>query len=263
MASAVTLPSLITKLTSILPTSLPKAASYIIPASTLTASGQPQLLGPLFTHITRGMTEKEALPISIQLRDILLKQWTLIGIPLVISAVPGLAKAEKEAGFEFPDVIDNKYLDPSSNLTASPSTPAEKIVSDPLSARGEKFMLTLYQSNLSKIFSTWGSHQSTFVWLEKQIIYGQFLSDHTILSPIEAELVILSTIIVGQPDLKGPSLWHIRGLLRMGVEKEDVKKVVAAVEEVFVWAKGGKESERRGWVDWVDEVNPEDQDSST
>lgn len=34
--------------------------------------------------------------VSKRLRDVLMKAWTLVGIPLVITAVASLAKAEKD-----------------------------------------------------------------------------------------------------------------------------------------------------------------------
>ena len=38
--------------------------------------------------------------VSKRLRDVLMKEWTLVGIPLVITAVASLAKAEEGCGFE-------------------------------------------------------------------------------------------------------------------------------------------------------------------
>lgn len=35
---------------------------------------------------------------SRRLKDVLMKEWTLVGIPLVISAVTALARAEKQVG---------------------------------------------------------------------------------------------------------------------------------------------------------------------
>ena len=38
--------------------------------------------------------------VSSRLRDVLMKEWTLVGIPLVITAVASLAKAEEGLGFD-------------------------------------------------------------------------------------------------------------------------------------------------------------------
>lgn len=237
MIKLASLPSLFSRLQTILPKSLPPTAPHILAASTLTACGHPQSVGPIFTCLTARLSQREAHTISLQMRDILLKQWTLIGIPLVISAVPSLAAAEIAAGYDFPSDLAPKYA----------------MQDGKEAVRGEKFMRSLYQGNLDRIFATWGSHKDTFVWLEKSPIYGLFLSDHEVLNELESELVILSSIMA--QDLKGASVWHLRGLMRLGVTREDVRKVVKAIEECA--AVGGKEG--TGWSQWVDEVDPDDQ----
>lgn len=90
-----------------------------------------------------------------------------------------------------------------------------------VSQRGTTFMQTLYAQNLTSLFSTWGSHREDFEYLEKNIIYGLYLSDHGVLSPIEAEVVILTAIMC--QGLKAPTIWHLRGLRRLGISAEDVE----------------------------------------
>ncbi|KAF7292811.1 Carboxypeptidase [Mycena indigotica] len=98
LMSAQNLPALLSRIRQLLPASLPPSAAYILPASTLTALGHPTLLGPLFTHVA-GDDPKT---VSLHLRDVLLKEWTLIGIPLVITALASLSTAEQSMGV-FPD----------------------------------------------------------------------------------------------------------------------------------------------------------------
>ncbi|KAJ7489549.1 hypothetical protein FB451DRAFT_692827 [Mycena latifolia] len=238
--AATALPALVTSLRRILPSTLPKSCSYILPASTLTALGHPTLVGPLFTHATAALPAAAARPVSLQLRDTLLKEWTLVGIPLVITAVASLAAAEKAAGHHFPNELSPRY---GGDGSLAPNAA--------LARRGEAFMKRLYKGNLEPIFSTWGSHEADFTWVEKSAIYGLFLSDHEVLSEIETELVILSSIMA--QNLKGPTLWHLRGLRRLGVSKEDVEGVVRAVEECARWTGSGEKE----WVSWVAEVDNE------
>lgn len=69
--------------------------------------------------------------------------------------------------------------------------------------------------------------------MEETVIYGLFLSDHTVLSPVETELVILSAIMC--QGLRGPTIWHLRGLRRLRVSAENVEGVQRVVESVAGW----------------------------
>ena len=89
------------------------------------------------------------------------------------------------------------------------------------SQRGTAFIQTLYAQNMTPLFSTWGSHRADFEFLERNIIYGLYLSDHEVLSEIEAEVVILTAIMC--QGLKAPTIYHLRGLRRLGVSSEDVE----------------------------------------
>ncbi|KAK8233872.1 hypothetical protein HDK77DRAFT_238762 [Phyllosticta capitalensis] len=232
--------NLLTTISTVLPQSLPKTAAYLLPAASITALGHPNLLGPLFTDVLAFLPERSSKKISLQLRDVLLKQWTLIGIPLVVTAVSSLASAEKASGIEFPSGLSSKY---SKDDSLAPS--------EAISNRGEKFMRKLYQSNLEPILSTWGSHEADFTWLEKSVIYGLFLSDHEVLSEVETELVIMSSIMA--QGLKGPTLWHVRGLRRLGISKKDVEEAIKIVVECARYLGHGD----KDWVSWVAEVDGE------
>ena len=124
-------------------------------------------------------------------------------------------------------------------------------------------MHSIYKDNLDPILSKFGSHRPAFEWLEKSIIYGLFLSDHTelsdraVLNAIETELITLSAIMCRQSEGEGggrsPTMWHMRGSRRVGVGKEDLAKVVECVEMVAEWAN----KDTGGWVrveDVEDEV---------
>ncbi|KAH7044598.1 hypothetical protein B0J12DRAFT_742413 [Macrophomina phaseolina] len=308
------LPALLSKIRTILPTTLPKSAAYILSASTLTALGHPNLLGPLFLHVTghhhanttstssaphqsqagptappasvsRPASPDETRAISLHLRDLLLKEWTLIGIPLVITAVASLGQAERAAGL-FPagtSTFASPSQAPSPTATSNENTPDQSTAyplgaaptlspryasgdldltpASPLHARGAAHVRTLYRQHLPAIMATWGSHEADFRWLEESVIYGVFLSNHTVLSDLETSLVTASGIMV--QGLKGPSLWHLRGLRRLGASRADVEAVVRVVAECVKWAGGrvkgatGEDGEAEAWVSWVGEVESE------
>lgn len=120
-----------------------------------------------------------------------------------------------------------------------------------ISDRGTQFIQTLYKDNVQSIFSSWGCHSADFEWLEKSIVYGLFLSDHSVLSAVESELVILASIMC--QGLRAPTIWHLRGLRRLGLSAEDVEHVQSAVEAVAKWS--GRSTE--GWprvTDVKDEI---------
>lgn len=74
------------------------------------ACGKPDEIGTLSTHIhvEMGPSDKEQREkVSKRLRDVLMKAWTLVGIPLVITAVASLAKAEE--GLELDSDLSEKW----------------------------------------------------------------------------------------------------------------------------------------------------------
>lgn len=292
-----TLPALLSKIRTALPASIPKSAAYILPASTLTALGHPSLLGPLFLHVTghssttatshhdqpgipppppppsppRPASPEETRAVSLYLRDTLLKEWTLIGIPLVITAVASLGAAEREAGLfptlpsspQTPTPSASSYaLGPQSELSPRYASPDLNVSPNTdVHARGVSHIVTLYRQHLPAIMATWGSHEADFRWLEESVIYGAFLSDREVLSELETSLITVSGIMA--QGLKGPSLWHLRGLRRLGLSKGDVEAVVRVIGECVKWAGGrvtgatGAEGEADDWVSWVGEVESE------
>lgn len=175
----------------------------------------------------------------------LMKEWTLIGIPLVISAVPHLAKATAHAHA----AVGSEP--PSRQVQEENSHYSPKSIELQTENQGYGFMQQIYLHNLPTIMSTWGPHQLDFEWLEKRVIYGLFLSDHSILTELEAELVTLSSIMVS--GLRPPTMWHVRGLMRLGIGVADVESVCDVVKKVAKWAgKIGTE----GWIR-AEEVDPE------
>lgn len=96
------------------------------------------------------------------------------------------------------------------------------------------FLQTLYQQDLSPIFSSLGTHRADFEYLERNIIYGLYLSDHEVLSAVEAEVVILTAIMC--QGLRSPTIWHLKGLRRLGITAEQVEALEGAIEKIAEWA---------------------------
>ena len=60
------------------------------------ASPDPTLIGTLCTHLTSPLKSHshDYSQVLLRLRDVLMKEWTIIGIPPVVTAVAALANAE-------------------------------------------------------------------------------------------------------------------------------------------------------------------------
>jgi hypothetical protein len=100
--------------------------------------------------------------------------------------------------------------------------------------RGFDFMLQLYRHNLPDIMETWRRHQADVEWLEMRVVYGLFLSDLSVMTAVESEMVVLPAIMA--QDILGPTIWHTRGLQRLGVSKVDTNIVLETVKQCSVWA---------------------------
>lgn len=64
-------------------------------------------------------------------------------------------------------------------------------------------------------------------WTSKQITYGLYLSDHSILNDVETEITVLSGIMI--QNLPRETGWHLRGTRRIGVSAEDVETLQRCV----------------------------------
>ncbi|KAL8794787.1 MAG: hypothetical protein Q9195_002741 [Heterodermia aff. obscurata] len=92
------------------PESLGPSAWYIATAAALVSLGKPEEIGALFVHLTSSMPSEHKSSkehVSKRLRDVLMKEWTLVGIPLVVAAVASLAQAEE--GLELDGRLSEKW----------------------------------------------------------------------------------------------------------------------------------------------------------
>ena len=63
--------------------------------------------------------------------------------------------------------------------------------------------------------------------ITRELSYGFYLSDHSILGPVETELVVLSGIMIQNLPLE--TAWHLRGCRRVGMSSEEVEGVQKCV----------------------------------
>lgn len=80
-------------------------------AAVIVASHSPAEIGPFYRyvadHVIDGDPEEEV-KVSSQMRDVLMKSWTLIGIPPVITAISALIK-EADKSFLGESVLSEKW----------------------------------------------------------------------------------------------------------------------------------------------------------
>ena len=97
-------------------------------------------------------------------------------------------------------------------------------------------------------------------WLSKNITYGLYLSDHSILDGIDTEIVVLAGIMV--QNLERESGWHLRGMRRVGVGFEETERVRGCVSVFFFFlvllflafcffGKGSGRGRRQGGGEWL------------
>ncbi|KAI9839240.1 MAG: hypothetical protein M1819_003234 [Sarea resinae] len=221
--------------------------------------------------------------VSRRLREVCMKIWTIVGIPKVVTAFVALGQVEKQgrASGETEEARAEEVERRRSMLatTSTTTTPSA------LTSRGQAAMHALYLSNLPAILSAAGSHTSALTWLEEDIIYGLFLSDTGVLDAVENELVVLPGIvaqdvrpqdvanaaapaaaqstpsastskkgeetpaIVGaNSGLQQPAMWHVRGLIRLGVPREDAVLVLDVVERVAREVGGVEKAVTDRWI---------------
>lgn len=97
------------------------------------------------------------------------------------------------------------------------------------SARGAAWLDKIYKHNHAATESTLSNHKD-FEWISREITYGLFLSDHSILGPVETEIIVLSGIAM--QNLPRQTGWHLRGTRRIGVSAADVDSIQQCVEKV-------------------------------
>ncbi|KAK5939895.1 hypothetical protein PMZ80_008277 [Knufia obscura] len=92
----------------------------------------------------------------------------------------------------------------------------ENVDRERIHARGVDTIHSIYGHDLlhNRIFLQWGAHTQDIQFMELFSVYGMYLSDFEVLTPLETELVVFVTIsCLGLGT--GPALWHLRGLGRL------------------------------------------------
>lgn len=134
-------------------------------------------------------------------------------------------------------------------------------------ARGMQTINTIYGQLLTKIFRSWGDHTQDLQFNEVFTVYGLYLSDFEVMTPLETEAVVFTTISC--TGLRGPSLWHMRGMGRLlgargsNEDTDDMKKIKdilknlrVAMMSIVEWVGEDyvRKANTRAWVNVEDVV---------
>ncbi|USW58867.1 hypothetical protein Slin15195_G121860 [Septoria linicola] len=187
---------------------------YILTLSSLCAGGHPGKAVDLYQNLISRpefSTSEQRQNLIKRLRETLVKLVPIIGVVKPLEAVFCIAEIERPE--------DRDY-----------SFSREQWSSGPANAqRGRAWLDQIYKHNHTATENTLACHKD-FEWLSREITYGLFLSDHTILGPVETQLITLSGIAL--QNLPRETGWHLRGTRRIGVSSEDVEKTQQCIEKV-------------------------------
>ncbi|EKD15722.1 uncharacterized protein L3040_004027 [Drepanopeziza brunnea f. sp. 'multigermtubi'] len=186
---------------------------YLVVLSALVGV-EPEHAAHLYTYLIKKpqfSTSESRQALVRRLREVLVKNVSVQGVCKPLEALFAIGKIERPE--------DKDYTFSRENWQAGPDN----------LARGEKWLKTIYQGNLSTSTDPFKAHKD-FDFISRQITYGFYLSDHSILGPIETELVTLAGIMIQNLPLE--TGWHLRGTRRVGVSMDDVETIQQCIEMV-------------------------------
>ncbi|CAK4026389.1 Hypothetical predicted protein [Lecanosticta acicola] len=187
---------------------------YILAISSISAGGRPELAADLYRYLISKpefSTASSRQALVRRLRESLMKLVSVVGVPKPLEAIFSIAAVER------PEDRDYSFS------REHWSSGAENL------ARGRAWLDQIYRHNHAQTENVLAAHKD-FDWLSREITYGLYLSDHSILNGVETELVVLSGIML--QNLARETGWHLRGTRRIGVSHEDVELIQQQIEKV-------------------------------
>ena len=195
-------------------TALGASRWYLIVLAALVGGTEPEFADQLYLYMTnQGGYQTPASRHSLiqRLRESLVKLVSIIGVCKPLEAILAISRVEQPQ--------DRDYTFTRADWNA-----------DALNhARGAKWLEKIYAGNTQDTLKLFDAHKD-FRWISEEITYGLYLSDRQVLDDWDTEVVVLAGIMI--QNLKLETKWHIRGALRVGMSKEDVKAIMEAVRKV-------------------------------
>lgn len=192
-------------------------AWYIIVAATLMTADGGKNLGALYKFLIAELgtndTQESRRRISRRLRAVVMKSWTLVGMPRASDGFFSLVKEEA------PEDADQSFG-------------REEYAADPQKAnkRTMDWWRQVFGDEIANGIKKSYAMSPDFAWTTETIVYGLFLADLTVLNALENELVILASTMGQGADYT--TRFHLKGLRQIGVNAEDATSVQSVIETV-------------------------------
>ncbi|KAJ5692904.1 hypothetical protein N7462_002327 [Penicillium macrosclerotiorum] len=193
---------------------IPTDKWYLTALSALTATSEPQLADQLYLYLVSqpAYTTASARMVLIRrLREVIIKDIALLGIPKPAEAIIAISRVEPENEMDTSFSREGWQCDHKNH------------------ERGMSWLQKIYAQNTEALFDLFKRHRD-FGFIVSEVAYGLHLSDRQELGDIETELVVLPAVMA--QNLPRMTYWHVRGTRRLGVSKEDVQMVCECVREV-------------------------------
>ncbi|KAJ4990522.1 hypothetical protein SVAN01_03969 [Stagonosporopsis vannaccii] len=220
--------------TSFTSTSLGPSRWYLAALAALVGGTEPEYADQLYLYLTSQQwcqTSAARQALVRRLREALVKLVSIVGVCKPLEAVLAVSRVERPH--------DRDYSSTRPGWTAD----------DANHARGAAWLGSIYAGNTEDTLALFDAHKD-FRWISEEITYGLYLSDRQVLDDWDTEVVVLAGIMV--QNLRLETRWHVRGALRVGMGKGDVRAIMEAVRAV-----GDFTGVRLDRVPSVDEVEHE------
>lgn len=195
--------------------------------------GEPEHAGTLYSYLVskpQFSSSDSRKTLVRRLREALVKNVSILGVCKPIESIFAIAKVERPEDRDFSCsrlvirvILEGEKLTTWYVRQGWQSGPANV-------ARGEEWLSKIYKQNLTTTINHFAAHKD-FEFISKEITYGLYLSDHSILGPVETELIVLSGIMIQNLPLE--TAWHLRGARRIGVSSGDVELVQQCVSHIL------------------------------
>ncbi|OCK81383.1 hypothetical protein K432DRAFT_326441, partial [Lepidopterella palustris CBS 459.81] len=199
------------------PKSLPEDAWYIIVAATLITADGGAHVADLYQFLIKELgsnsSQEDRRRVSRRLRAIIMKAWTLVGMPRASDALFALKKVEAPG---------DKALDwDRAEYAANPERALK---------RRNEWWAKVFNEETARIEKSYEEDKDFLAWTVDFVVYGLFLADVSVLDGVENELVTLS-LVMGQGAYY-TTMVHLRGTRRIGVNAADAEAIQGVIEMV-------------------------------
>ncbi|KAH7028970.1 uncharacterized protein B0I36DRAFT_324796 [Microdochium trichocladiopsis] len=189
---------------------------YMLAVAAIVGGNDPERCDQLYLYLAtqpQFQTPDQRRGMVRRLREALFKVICLVGVCKPLEAIIAINQVERDEDKD----------------TGSPPTREGWQCDEANLERGMGWMKKIYTGNLDSTLDLFKDHPD-FSWVSRHITYGLYLSDRQVLDDLDTEIVVFCGIMI--QNLRTETHWHIRGIQRLGVSKEDVQVLWDDVHKV-------------------------------